>query len=180
MVFMEIVNIKKIKSNPKNPRIIKNDKFKKLVQSIKEFPQMIWMRPLVIDENNIVLWWNMRLKALQELWYTEIPVNRANWWTQEEKEQFIIKDNVWFGEWNWDDLANEWDTEKLVDWGLDLPVDFGEEEPTDLDWIQKNNPFVVKITSKNWKQELDLLMSDIKETVESYWCFEISFSGWEL
>jgi DNA modification methylase len=117
--------LSEIKPNPNNPRIIKDDKFKKLVASIKEFPQMLELRPIVVDADNISLGGNMRLKALQELGYKEIPetwVKKASELTEEQKQQFIIKDNVGFGEWDWEMLANEWDSEKLVEWGLDLPV----------------------------------------------------------
>jgi site-specific DNA-methyltransferase (adenine-specific) len=120
------MKINLIKPNPNNPRIIKDDKFKKLVQSIKDFPQMLELRPIVIDENNIVLGGNMRLKACQELGLKDVPTIFAKDLTEEQKKEFIIKDNVGFGEWNWDDLANDWDEELLVEWGLDLPISFGE------------------------------------------------------
>jgi ParB-like chromosome segregation protein Spo0J len=116
------MKINLIKPNPNNPRIIKDDKFKKLVQSIKDFPQMLELRPIVIDENNIVLGGNMRLKACQELGLKDVPTIYAKDLTEEQKKEFIIKDNVGFGEWNWDDLANNWNDEKLVEWGLDLPL----------------------------------------------------------
>jgi len=115
------MKINLIKPNPNNPRIIKDDKFKKLVQSIKEFPQMLELRPIVIDENNIVLGGNMRLKACQELGLKDVPTIYAKDLTEEQKKEFIIKDNVGFGEWDWDDLANNWDAEELNEWGLDIP-----------------------------------------------------------
>jgi ParB-like chromosome segregation protein Spo0J len=114
------MKINLIKPNPNNPRIIKDDKFKKLVQSIKDFPQMLELRPIVIDENNIVLGGNMRLKACQELGLKDVPTIYAKDLTEDQKKEFIIKDNVGFGEWNWDDLANDWDEELLVEWGLDV------------------------------------------------------------
>lgn len=117
------MKINLIKPNPNNPRIIKDDKFKKLVQSIKDFPQMLELRPIVIDENNIVLGGNMRLKACQELGLKDVPTIYAKDLTEDQKKEFIIKDNVGFGEWNWDDLANEWDSELLTEWGLDIPID---------------------------------------------------------
>ena len=104
------MKLSEIKSNPNNPRIIKDDKFHKLVNSIKDFPQMMELRPIVIDENNIVLGGNMRLKALKELKYTEIAdewIKRASELTESEKQQFIIKDNVGFGDWDWELLAND-------------------------------------------------------------------------
>ena len=111
--------------NPNNPRIIKDDKFKKLVQSIKDFPEMLELRPIVIDENNMVLGGNMRLKACIELGLKDVPTIQAKDLTPEQKNEFIIKDNVGFGEWEWDTLANEWNIEDLSNWGVDLPLDFG-------------------------------------------------------
>jgi hypothetical protein len=123
---MKIVNIKEVKTNPKNPRVIKDDKFKKLVKSIQEFPDMLNKRPLIVftdvDGKYIVLGGNMRLKACNELGIKEIPIIVADEWNEEQKNEFLIKDNVGFGEWEWDDLANEWDAEKLEDWGLELPI----------------------------------------------------------
>lgn len=128
---MKLTNLK---SNPSNPRIIKDDKFKKLVKSIKDFPEMMDKRPIVcvtdVDGKLYPLGGNMRLKALQELNFKEIPdswVMLADNWTQEQRKEFIIKDNVGYGEWDWDDLANNWDAEKLDEWGLDIP-DFAVKE----------------------------------------------------
>ena len=115
------VKINEIISNKENPRFISDKKFNKLVQSIKDFPQMLEKRPLVVDENMVVLGGNMRLKALQKAGIKEIPIDIAEGWTDEQKKEFIIKDNVGFGEWDWDILANVWDIESLKDWGLDVP-----------------------------------------------------------
>jgi len=109
--------------NPTNPRIIKDDKFKKLVKSIQEFPQMLELRPIVVDSNMVVLGGNMRLKACIAAGLKEVPIIVADQLTDEQKGEFIIKDNVGFGEWDWDLLANEWDVEALEDWGLELPFD---------------------------------------------------------
>lgn len=137
-----IVNINQVKPNPKNPRIIKDDKFKKLVKSIEEFPDMLNKRPLVVftdvDGKFVVLGGNMRLKACKEIGLKEIPIIVADEWTEEQKAEFLIKDNVGFGEWDWDNLANEWDSEQLNDWGLEVPIfsndinldDFFEEDTT--------------------------------------------------
>jgi DNA modification methylase len=122
------VKISEVKTNPKNPRLIKDDKFKKLVKSIQEFPQMLELRPIVVDENNIVLGGNMRLKACKEAGMKEVFIVKAENLTELQKDEFIVKDNVGFGEWDWDMLANEWDTEKLDEWGLDLPVDLSVQE----------------------------------------------------
>ena len=115
------MNINEIKPNPSNPRIIKDDKFKKLVKSIQDFPQMLELRPIVIDEHNMVLGGNMRLKACIEAGLTDVPVKQAKELTEEQKKEFIVKDNVGYGEWDWDDLANNWDEQLLTEWGLDIP-----------------------------------------------------------
>ena len=114
------VEIKKVIPNPSNPRIIKDDKFKKLVKSIQEFPQMLELRPIVVDSNMVVLGGNMRLKACQAAGLQEVDILIADQLTEEQKAEFIIKDNVGFGEWDWDLLANEWDVEALTEWGLDV------------------------------------------------------------
>ena len=133
------IDIDKIKMNNENPRIIKDNKFKKLVKSIKDFPEMLEKRPLIIDENNVVLGGNMRLKALEHLKYKKVPVIQVTDWNEEMKKEFIIKDNVGFGEWDFDILANEWDIEKLNEWGLDFDFKIepeaeedNYEEPGDL------------------------------------------------
>jgi hypothetical protein len=122
---MELVKIDKIKPNPKNPRVIKDNKFEQLKKSIQEFPEMLEKRPLVCftdaDGKFVVLGGNMRLKASKEVGLKELPVILADDWTEEQKNEFLIKDNVGFGEWDWGELANDWDAEKLEDWGLDLP-----------------------------------------------------------
>jgi DNA modification methylase len=123
------VNIAAVKENPDNPRFIKDSKFKKLVQSIKAFPEMLEKRPIVVDEDMVVLGGNMRLKACKSAGLFEVWVDIAQGWSQEQKDEFIIKDNVGFGEWDWDILANEWDVEALDDWGLDLPPMFDDPEP---------------------------------------------------
>jgi len=114
------VKISKVKGNPNNPRIIKNDKFKKLVKSIQEFPEMLKLRPIVVDEDFMVLGGNMRLKASKDAGLKEVWIEVAEGLTEEQKKEFIVKDNVGFGEWEWDMLANEWDSSKLEDWGLDV------------------------------------------------------------
>tara|TARA_Y100000114_G_scaffold155157_1_gene178685 strand:+ start:2068 stop:2640 length:573 start_codon:yes stop_codon:yes gene_type:complete len=112
------VKINEIHSNVRNPRVIKDSKFKKLVKSIKEFPEMLELRPIVVDENNLILGGNMRHKACIEAGMKEVHVKVAKGLTVEQKQEFIIKDNVGFGEWEWDILANEWDSVDLTDWGL--------------------------------------------------------------
>lgn len=120
---MKRVPISQVIPNPTNPRVIKDDKFKKLVKSIEEFPQMLELRPIVVDSNMVVLGGNMRLKACIAAGLKEVPIIVADQLTDAQKGEFIIKDNVGFGEWDWDLLANEWDVEDLQDWGLELPFD---------------------------------------------------------
>jgi ParB-like chromosome segregation protein Spo0J len=127
---VQTVKISDVKSNPNNPRLIKDDKFLKLVQSLKDFPEMAKVRPIVVNQDFIVLGGNMRLKAMKEAGWKEVPVEVVDWPEQQQKE-FIIKDNVGFGEWEWDMLANEWEAEDLEKWGLDVPV-FESEEQEDL------------------------------------------------
>ena len=125
------MKISEIHINPSNPRLIKDDRFKKLVKSIEEFPKMMELRPIIIDKDNMILGGNMRFKALQELKYKNIPdgwIKRAEELTDEEKRRFIISDNVPYGEHDWDILANEWDQEELLAWGLEIP-DFALNKP---------------------------------------------------
>ena len=118
---MQTLPIGKIKANPNNPRTIKDDKFFKLVQSLKDLPEMAKVRPVVVNQDMVVLGGNMRLKAMKEAGWKEAPVEIVDW-DEEKQRQFIIKDNVGFGEWDWEMLANEWDAEQLEDWGLDIPA----------------------------------------------------------
>lgn len=120
------VKISEVKLNPNNPRLIKDDKFAKLVESIINFPEMLEIRPIVVNSDMVVLGGNMRLKASREAGIKEIPIIVADNLTNEQQKEFIIKDNVSGGEWDWNILANEWDIEQLTDWGLDIPV-FDEE-----------------------------------------------------
>lgn len=114
------VKINSIQSNLKNPRIIKDNKFKKLVKSIKDFPEMLELRPIVVDENNLILGGNMRYKACIEAGLKEVYIKVAKGLTLEQKQEFIIKDNVGFGEWEWNILGNEWNSVQLSEWGLDV------------------------------------------------------------
>ena len=120
------VKISDIKANPNNPRLIKDDKFAKLVQSVTEFPEMLEIRPIVVNSDMVVLGGNMRLKACKEAKIKELTVIIADNLTEEQQRKFLIKDNVSGGEWDWEVLANEWDSEQLEDWGLDVP-DFGAD-----------------------------------------------------
>jgi len=117
----ELVAIDQVQLSPDNPRVIKNDKFRKLVKSIEEFPEMLKVRPIVVDDDMVVLGGNMRLRACLEAGLKEVHILKASEFSDEQKREFVIKDNSSFGEWDWETLANEWDVEKLDEWGLDLP-----------------------------------------------------------
>jgi len=141
------MKLKDIKPNPNNPRVLRDDKFQKLKQSITEFPKMLSLRPMVIDENNVVLGGNMRLRALQELGFTDVEeewVKRSSDLTEEEKKRFIIADNVAFGEWDWDTLANDWEVVDLEAWGLEIPQ-FDEVNDGDLEDLSDKIKSMFKI-----------------------------------
>ena len=134
---MESLPISKVRPNSDNPRYIKDEKFKKLVQSLRDFPEMANVRPIVVNTEMVVLGGNMRLKAMQEAGWSEVPVQVVDW-SEEKQREFIIKDNVGFGEWDWDELANTWDAEELKDWGLDVwqpeeEVDYSILDEEDVD-----------------------------------------------
>ena len=122
--MVQVININQIKANPENPRVIKDDKFKKLVKSIEEFPEMLNLRPIVVNQDMVILGGNMRHKAAKDAGLKEIPIIIAENLDEAKEREFIIKDNVGFGEWDWDALANLWEPDELYDWGLDLPLDF--------------------------------------------------------
>ena len=173
------VKVDKVKSNPKNPRLIKDDKFKKLVKSIKDFPEMESVRPIVVNKDMIILGGNMRYKAMIECGYKEVNVEVVDW-SEQKQNEFIIKDNVSFGSNDWDILANEWDMELLEDWGMDLPlfdeidkVEDGEEiefeqsvqleppkeyilimaEPNSVEWEEIKETLKLKIVRKGGYKE---------------------------
>ena len=123
------VSINTVKINPNNPRLVKDDKFKKLVNSIKTFPEMLKIRPIVVNNDMVVLGGNMRLKACKEAGLKKIPIIKADALTEEQQREFIIKDNVGFGEWDWDLIANQWDAEQIEEWGLDV-----WQQPANVDY----------------------------------------------
>ena len=164
----QLVDIKTVKKNPNNPRIIKDDKFVKLVNSIKEFPKMLEIRPIVVNADMIVLGGNMRLKACIEAGLKQVPIIKADDLTEDEQRQFIIKDNVSGGEWDWEMLSNEWDAEKLDEWGLDVPnwsegVIENEMNESDIDITEEFDP----IGTMDGKQRVVFLF-DGPEEAESY------------
>lgn len=115
---IEKVKINELKNNPNNPRVIMDDQFKKLVKSIQDFPEMLDIRPIVVDDNMMVLGGNMRLKACDNAGLTEVSIIKASNLTEEQKKEFIIKDNVGYGEWDWGMLQTEWEVDLLEDWGI--------------------------------------------------------------
>jgi len=156
---MDYRNTTEIKANPKNPRVIKDEKFAKLVQSLKDFPEMLEKRPLVCftdtDKKLVVLGGNMRLKAANELGLKKMPVILADDWTEEQKAQFLIKDNVSFGEWDYDSLANEWDVEQLEDWGLNIPnYDTTIDDIEEVDQFNESVSFTIKCDSITQLEQL--------------------------
>jgi len=137
--------LSEVKLNPNNPRLIKDDNFKKLVQSIKDFPEMLDIRPIVVNADMVILGGNMRFKACKEAGLKEVPIIVADNLTEEQQREFLIKDNVSGGEWDWDILANEWDTEQLEEWGLQLPnwskgLDVNNMTEDDIDLTEEFDP----------------------------------------
>ena len=166
---VELRKIKDVKNNPKNPRVIKDAQFRKLVQSIKEFPEMLKLRPIVLDEDGIILGGNMRFRASIEAGLKEVWVTEVTDWTEKQKQEFIVKDNSSFGEWDWDVLANQFDLDALDDWGLDIPTYLTDEdeEPQydenlrahELERYLANDikQIVLFIGGKQYEEYLDLL-----------------------
>jgi ParB-like chromosome segregation protein Spo0J len=150
--IMEMIDIKKIKGNDVNPRLIKDEKFKKLVQSIKDFPEMMEVRPIVVNKEMVVLGGNMRLKACLHAGLKKVPIDVVDW-SEEKQSEFIIKDNVGFGEWDWDILANQWDSVQLDEWGLDV---WQDEPPT-----EQKESFKVQVACEN-SEEVDELKEKLK------------------
>jgi hypothetical protein len=162
------VKINTIKPNKDNPRLIKNDKFKKLVNSIQEFPEMLNLRPIVVDENMIVLGGNMRLKASKDAGLKEVWIEVAEGLSDKQKKEFIVKDNIGFGEWEWDILANEWDSVQLAEWGLDVWQNDDDVEDIEeiLDFNEDVN-FVIKCSNL---KELELLQSKLNTVSKKLSC----------
>jgi site-specific DNA-methyltransferase (adenine-specific) len=144
---MQKFKISEIKLNPNNPRLIKDDKFEKLVKSIKEFPEMLDIRPIVVNSDMVILGGNMRFKACKEAGLKEIPVIVADNLTEEQQREFLIKDNTSGGEWDFEMLANEWNVDQLEEWGLDIPAfetdEVLEAEEDDFDGTPPEEPITV-------------------------------------
>jgi hypothetical protein len=161
--MIQIVKTKDIIANENNPRVIKDDKFRKLVQSIKDFPQMLNLRPIVVNDEMVVLGGNMRLRAVQEVGLKEVAIIKASDLTEEQQKEFIIKDNVGFGEWDWDVLANEWEPELLSEWGLDVwqPSDvslddfFSEDNSKNEDDKPSANTITLEYTEDDYNKVIE-------------------------
>lgn len=149
------MKIELIKPNKDNPRVIRGNKFDKLVNSIKEFPEMLKLRPIVIDEDNIILGGNMRYKACVEAGLKDIPVKVAKGLTEAQKKEFIIKDNVGFGEWDWDLLANDWNNKQIEEWGLDV-----WQDNESIDDIETSDMFELPDGDKEPFQQMTFTLAD--------------------
>jgi ParB-like chromosome segregation protein Spo0J len=150
------ISISDLKENPNNPRYIKGYKFEKLVKSIKEFPEMLKLRPIVVDENNVILGGNMRYKASVEAGLKTVYVIQADDFTEQQKKEFIIKDNSNFGEWDWDLLANEWNNDELKEWGLDvvsLEENFDNEEMFESDDTDTKDEVIINLKMPYYQYE---------------------------
>jgi ParB-like chromosome segregation protein Spo0J len=159
---LKFVKAAEVKPNPDNPRVIKDDKFKMLVDSIKNFPQMLQLRPLILNAEGVVLGGNMRLRACIDAKVKEIPVVYAHDLTAEQQREFIIKDNVGYGEWDWDMLANEWNCDLLQQWGLDIPSAEGESIAP-----EQEESHVITITFASYEtmqKQLKKILSEYPDT----------------
>lgn len=170
---IETVPLSKIKPNIENPRIIKGDQYKRLVKSLREFPEMLKLRELVVDEDYIVLGGNMRLKALQEIGAKEAVVKVAEGLTPEQKREFVIKDNAAFGEWDFDQLANGWGDLPLAEWGVMVPV-FKEpdekDEFSDLDEKDKNIQIKISMLPGVWLGQREEIRGILDRLSAKYEC----------
>tara|TARA_R100001440_G_scaffold52710_1_gene72471 strand:- start:1741 stop:2280 length:540 start_codon:yes stop_codon:yes gene_type:complete len=171
------INIDKIKNNPDNPRVIKDYKFDKLVKSIEDFPEMLRLRPIVVDENNVILGGNMRYKAAVKAGLEQVYAIQAEDLTDKQKQEFIIKDNSNFGEWDWDILANEWDKDQLDEWGLEIPNYLEMPDETDLVQENKEEKPTLKITFSNF-EDLNHFEKTLKDKIEKYDNCFYSVKGW--
>ncbi len=178
----KIIKINKLKINKDNPRIIKDEKFKKLINSIKEFPEMLELRPIVVDENMIILGGNMRYRACIEAGIKEVPIKIAKGLTEEQKKEFTIKDNASFGDWDWDSLGNEWNTIDLTKWGVDVWQNSDDKNNLDaeLEWtdmpefnqddLTPNRQLIISFkTEKDIQDFANLIGQNITEKTKSLW-----------
>jgi ParB-like chromosome segregation protein Spo0J len=151
---IEEVKIGSVKLNPNNPRLIKDDKYEKLLRSVREFPEMLQLRPIVVNDDMVVLGGNMRLKACKEAGLKTVPIIRASELTEDQQREFIVKDNVGYGEWDWEMLANGWDADKLEEWGLDIS-DFNHKNESEHDDLSDKikSEFRIEVICANEKEQ---------------------------
>jgi site-specific DNA-methyltransferase (adenine-specific) len=154
---IETVKISEVKLNPNNPRLIKDDNFKKLVKSVIDFPEMLNIRPIVVNDDMIILGGNMRFKACKEAGLKEIPIIKASNLSEDKQREFLIKDNVSGGEWDWD-LLKEWDNEELEEWGLEIP-EFENNETYEIEPEEDNYEIPNEIKT-------DIVLGDLFEIGE--------------
>lgn len=165
---MEKVKISQVKTNDSNPRYIKDHKFKKLVESIKNFPEMLEARPIVVNKEMVVLGGNMRLRACQKAGLKEVFIEQVDW-SDEKQREFIIKDNASFGEWDWDVLANEWETTQLSDWGLDIPK-WDNNDDFDSDVVETGEyDFPNDVLEGSHVRMVQLFLNDKTEPILKEW-----------
>jgi hypothetical protein len=166
---VELIPISKVRPNEDNPRYIKEEKFKKLVQSLKDFPEMAKARPIVVNKEMVALGGNMRLKAMQEAGWSEVPVKIVDW-SEEKQREFIIKDNVGFGEWDWDELANTWNSVELEEWGMDSWQNMDDIDTTDEFTLPSGDkePFqqMTFTLADEQAEQIKNAIADIKQTEE--------------
>ena len=186
---MQKIDPKKLKLNPENPRTISKDKFQKLVQSMKDFPEMFEARPIVVRPDMMVLGGNMRLRAAREAGLKEVPIHVVGW-DEAKQSEFIIKDNVSFGVWDWDLIANEWNPGDLNDWGLDVwdPREdaVNESNAEEGEWVGmpvfEGQDAVFKLNIEfETKEELERYVQDqaipILKKVPTAWSTRYPFDG---
>ena len=163
MTETKLVPVAEIRENPGNPRLIKDEAFARLCRSVREFPQMLRLRPVVVNPEGVILGGNMRYRAAVELGMREIPVTVAVGLTPQQEREFIIKDNVSGGEWDFDALANEWDVEQLAGWGLDVPG--FEPAPEELTSVPEAKPPTMRITFSS-PEQLQKAEADVQELID--------------
>ena len=167
--MIEKININKIYPNKNNPRFIKDYKFKKLVKSVKEFPEMLKLRPIIVDKDNIILGGNMRYKACKEIGLKEVYIIKADSFNKNQLQEFIIKDNVGYGQWDWDMIANEWDSQQLNEWGLEvleLEENFDEGGISEDENENNKDEVVINLTMPHY--QYDKMENDFENFIKKY------------
>lgn len=154
---IKIVKINQLRLNDQNPRFIRDHKFEKLVKSIQSFGKMLEIRPIVVDENMVILGGNMRFRACKQAGLDEIPVMIVSGLTDAEKNEFVVKDNVGFGEWDFEMLGNQFEHDQLLDWGMDVPISFNDDDLFDIEnanGFNESVSFTIKCESMEQLEQL--------------------------